>query len=205
MTDYTARLAIHESCHCVANFLLHREIVDAEITDNEGIVRVVATDDTFDAIVALLAPLVREEMLGFEPSGDTGDEDEAMAILRRSVAPGTVDQAFGVLWEAAGELVASARFDSLVRALAPILRRERVLQGIEIEQILLEADQRSESLTRKPGLERHSLSPTDGPGWWLVTIGGRVIYRGSDQAHAKRLQVATHGAMLTGSVYGWPG
>jgi len=48
-----------------------------------------------------------------------------------------------------------------VRALSPILRRERVLQGVEITEILREADEghwshRDCSLTRKPGPERHS-------------------------------------------------
>ena len=50
-----SRVAVHEACHAVANYILGREMHSAEMSDNEGIVRVVPTDDPFDAIVSLLA------------------------------------------------------------------------------------------------------------------------------------------------------
>jgi hypothetical protein len=106
------------------------------------------------------------------------------------------------LEEAADELVSSDRFDTLVRALSPILRRERVLQGVEMTEILREADERH-SLTRN--LERHSQSSTTGP-WYEVTYhGGKLLYAGPNHLRAEQVQAAHRGSMLVGSLWGWSG
>jgi len=77
-----------------------------------------------------------------------------------------------------------------VQALSPIFRRERVLQGVEITEILREADERNWShrdcsLTRKPGPERHSQH--SGP-WYEVTYhGGKLLC--ADPNHLRAEQV----------------
>jgi hypothetical protein len=101
--------------------LLNRPIHSIEIGETEGIVRVPPTDDPFDAVVALLAPHALEDCLGFEPSGDDTDEREVDAILRRHVSAAAIAQARAVLEEAADQLVVSATFDILRRALSPHL------------------------------------------------------------------------------------
>ena len=113
-------------------------------------------------------------MFGLEPSGDTSDEDEVIAILRQTVAAATVPQARAVLEEAAEELVSTARFEPLVRALAPVLRSKRILQGVEIEEILRQVEEWNRRLERIPTsrVERHSLGTRFGP-WYEVISPSR--------------------------------
>ena len=203
MSDHIAsRLAIHESCHAVAMFLLGMPIHSIEIGENEGVVHHPSSDDSFDLIVSLLAPHRFEQAMGWQPSGDDYDEKEVERILRRHVSAAAIPQARAVLEEAADQLVVSGTFDTLRHALSPHLGPGSYLTGEEVEEILHEALQQHAELYRKawPSLERHSTSG----GWWIVTVpgpGGRMVYRGSDQHEAKRVQ-RREGGTLTGSIYG---
>lgn len=140
MSDHIAsRLAIHESCHAAADFLLNRPIHSVQIGQNDGIVRVGPTEDPFAAIVALLAPHTLEDALGFERSGDDSDERAVEDILHRYVLPADIPEARAALHAAADELVVSLKFDTLRRALSKHLKSDTYLTGDEVEEILLEA------------------------------------------------------------------
>jgi hypothetical protein len=205
--DHTARLAIHEACHAVAHFIFGHEIGSAEIYENEGVVRYVKTDDPFENAVSLLAPRALETMFGWKRSGDAGpgsDEYEVMSLLRRNVASASIPEALAVLKEAADELVSSARFDTLRRALSSVLVKERILQGVEIEEILREADERHARLTRKPtsGIGRHSSSGPRIAPWYIVSLDGRELYHGPSLTEAKRVQAQHAHSKCVGSIYG---
>jgi hypothetical protein len=153
--DYTARLAIHEAAHAAANFLLGLKIYSIDIGETEGIVRHARSRDTYAWCLAKLAPRAYEEAFGYAPSGDTWDEDQVMARLRREISPGSVPQARAVLGEAADKLVCTARFDALVRSLSPIVKRDKHLTGERAEEILLEAALAQHSLMAEPSAQRY--------------------------------------------------
>jgi len=206
MTHIASRLAIHEACHAVADFLLGNEIHSIEIGETEGIVRSVPTDDSFNAVVALLAPHALEDGLGFERSGDDFDDREADRILRKHVSAAALPQALAVLQEAADALVLSGPFDTLRRALSKHLGPGTYMTGQQAEEILLAALEQHSALMApvKRRVERHSsYEPRYAP-WYEVADRAtkRLLYKGADLHEAERIHHATPDSVLVGSLYG---
>ena len=198
-----ARVAIHEACHAVADFMRGSRIWSIEVGDYEGVVHSQKHDNTFDECVALLAPHALEDMFGWERSGDPRDEAEVDRILRANVSSlEAIPQARAVLEEAAGQLVTSGMFDTLRRALSPHLKPGTRLNGDEVESILFEALERHQELYGGRGTERHSRSAPAIAPWYIVSGGGRELYRGSDEQAARRVQAAHPRSTLVGSLWG---
>jgi len=83
-----SRLAIHEAGHAVANFLTGRKIGPDH--RSRGSCASGATEDVFNAVVALMAPHAYEEAFGSEPSGDRFDADEIEDTAAKRIGGGEV-------------------------------------------------------------------------------------------------------------------
>jgi hypothetical protein len=205
MSDHIAsRLAIHESCHATAMFLLNMPIRSIQIGENEGVVHHPYTDDSFDNIVSLLAPHRLEDAYGWEPSGDDWDEKEVTRILRKHVSVSAIPQARAVLEEAADQLVLSSKFDTLRRALSRHLKPGTYMTGPEAEEILLEAYEKNAALmapVKCRELHGRARGPAHRP-WFEVTLHGKLLYRGADERQAKIVQSQNPGSLKVGSIYG---
>ena len=201
-----ARLAIHESCHATANYLLGMRVTSIQIGETEGVVHVEQHEDSFDRCVALLAPHAIEDALGLPRSGDGSDDDRVDSILRSLVAQSAIPAARAVLEEAADKLVGSGAFDSLRRTLSSHLKPGTVLTGDEVDEILAPAFEAYNAThgTRSVGRsapERHSAAPPLSP-WYIVSVGKRELYRGPSYEQAKRVQAQHPRSMLVGSLWG---
>jgi len=149
----------------------------------------------FEASVIALAGEAFERSLGLPFSGSTSDLKAVTRRLATQCSGATLDAAAAVVSEAALELASSPRFHKLAFALAARIADEPALTPHEILETLEAADPE-----RPARVEGHSASG----GWWIVTVpgvGGREVYRGSDQHEAKRVQRRS-GGTLVGSIYG---
>ena len=135
-----ARVAIHEACHAVADFMRGARVHSIQVGQYEGVVHAQRHADTFDECITLLAPHALEDMFGWDRSGDPRDEAEVDRILRANVSdPSAIPQARAVLEEAAAQLVTNGTFDTLRRALSPHLKPGTRMSGDEVEEILFAA------------------------------------------------------------------
>ena len=202
-----SRLAIHEAAHAAANFILGIKIVSIHIGKNEGTVFHAKTDDSYAACVGKFAPSAYERCFGLPPSGDPYDFDQVTATLRRVVAPAKISEARSVLETAAGNLVVRGPFDTLVHALSPVLLKEGIYPGDEVEDLFMAALDREARLFAKPK-ERHGRPRSTEAAYdpWYQEIdrkrGSRVVYRGADRAEAHAVHARTPDSLLVGSVFG---
>ena len=196
--DHSDRIGLHEAAHATAAYLFGHAVAGIKVRPRAGQTLTARSGDVFEASVVALAGEAFERSIGLGFTGGRSDLNKVTELLSRTLSGAALDEACRVVSEAALEPASSERFNKLAFALANRIANESVLTSREILETLRAADPERR-------VEAHSQSgPVVAP-WYKVFADNsktaRLLYEGSDEAEAFRIQRLHPHSMKIGSIY----